>query len=290
MKKIKTVNISNVALQFVILLHFLIPFNKIYSQNKSDFGKEINSIEKYNLKEINFMDSEENVKLSGTLLFPKINYSKIVIITPGSGQNNRDSHYIIAEELLRSGIAVYRFDDRGVGKSEGKVNFSVDQIIKDLYYALKNIQKIDSLTSKQIGVLGHSLGGIATIDAYKNELNIDFLILISTPIEKFATFTKPQYSSKSNSKIKLSTQTLFQNLKIPMLFIAGSNDSFFDTKKTAQLINDINNKNIDVKILNGLNHFLRAGTDNWKKTKQYSNLYEIDHQALNEIINWIVKI
>ena len=290
MKKIKTVNVSNVAIQFVILLHFLIPFNKIYSQNKSDFGKEINSIEKYNLKEINFMDSEENVKLSGTLLFPKINYSKIVIITPGSGQNNRDSHYIIAEELLRNGIAVYRFDDRGVGKSEGKVNFSVDQIIKDLYYALKNIQKIDSLSNKQIGALGHSLGGIATIDAYQNELNIDFLILISTPIEKFATFTKPQYSSKSNRKIKLSTQTLFQNLKIPMLFIAGSNDSFFDAKKTAQLINDINNKNIDVKILNGLNHFLRAGTDDWKKTKQYSNLYEIDHQALNEIINWIVKI
>lgn len=274
----------------LILVLLFISFNKINSQNNSDFGKGIKNIERYNSQEIDFIDSEENVKLSGTLISPKTNYSKIVVITPGSGQNNRNSHYNIAEELLKNGIAVYRFDDRGVGKSGGKVNFGVDQIIKDLYYALDNIQKIDSLSNKKIGALGHSLGGIATIDAYQNRLKIDFLILMATPIEKFGKFNKPQYSSRNNPEIKVSTKTLFQNLQIPMLFIAGTNDSFFNSTETAALIHDLNNKNIEVKIINGLNHFLRAGSDDWKKTKEYHNLYEIDPQALNEIISWIVKI
>jgi alpha-beta hydrolase superfamily lysophospholipase len=274
----------------IILTLLCVSVYNVNSQNKSDFGKEIKNIEQYNSQEISFKDSKENTKLSGTLVFPKTNYSKIVVITPGSGQNNRNSHYVIAEELLKNGIAVYRFDDRGVGKSAGKVNFSVDQIMTDLYYALDHIQNIDSLSNKQIGALGHSLGGIATIDAYQNGLKIDFLILMSTPIEKFGKFNKPQYSSKNNSKVKLSTQLLFQNLQIPMLFIAGTNDSFFDSKKTATLINALNNKNIEVKILNGLNHFLRAGYDDWKKTNEYSNLYEIDHQALTEIVNWTSKI
>lgn len=274
----------------LILVLLFISFNKINSQNNSDFGKEIKNIERYNSQEIDFIDSEENVKLSGTLIFPKTNYSKIIVITPGSGQNNRNSHYNIAEELLKNGIAVYRFDDRGVGKSAGKVNFGVDQIIKDLYYALDNIQKTDSLSNKKIGTLGHSLGGIATIDAYQNALKIDFMILMATPIEKFEKFNKPQYTPRSNPEIKVSTKMLFQNLQIPMLFIAGTNDSFFNSKETAALIPDLNNKNIEVKIINGLNHFLRAGSDDWKKTKEYDNLYEIDSQARTEIINWTSKI
>lgn len=273
---------------FLFLL--FISFNKINSQNNSNSVREIKNSDQYNSEEIDFMDSEENVKLSGTLLFPKTGYSKIVIITPGSGQNDRNSHDVLAEELLKNQIAVYRFDDRGVGKSGGNVNFSVDQIIKDLYYALDNIQKIDSLSKKQIGALGHSLGGIATIDAYQQGFKLDFLILMSTPIEKFKSFDKPQYSSRSNPKIKVSTKVLFENLKIPMLFIAGTNDSFFDSKKTAELVNALNNKNIDVEILNGLNHFLKAGTDDWKKTKKYSDLYEIDRRALDEIVNWTSKL
>ncbi|MCD0469213.1 alpha/beta hydrolase [Flavobacterium sp. JAS] len=280
--------ILNFSFKKVILIFLLISFNKSISQNKSDFEKEIEHPELYNSKDIDFIDSEEDVKLGGTLIFPKTEYSKIVVITPGSGQNTRNSHYVIAEELLKKGIAVYRFDDRGVGKSGGEVNFSVDQIIRDLYYALNNIQKIDSLSKKHIGVLGHSLGGIATIDAYQEGLKMDFLILMSTPIEKFHKFNQPQYSSNANPKIKVSTKELFQNLQIPMLFIAGTNDSFFECKKTAGLLNDLNNKNIEVKTLNGLNHFLRTGTDSWKKTKEYNTLYQIDDNALDDIINWIV--
>jgi len=276
--------------KIVLVTLIFISANQLIAQKSNDFEKELQNADRYNFEEINFIDAEDNTKLSGTLIFPKTDYSKIVVIVPGSGKNTRNSHYILAEELLKKGIAVYRFDDRGVGKSGGEVNFSVDQIIKDLYYALDNIQKNDSLSKKEIGVLGHSLGGIATIDAYQEGLKIDFLILMATPIEKFRKFNQLQYSSKTNPEIKVSTKTLFQNLQIPMLFIAGTNDSFFHCEKTAALVNALNNKNIEVKALSELNHFLKADTDAWKKTKEFDTLYQIDNKAVNDIVNWITNL
>ena len=276
--------------KIVLVTLIFISANQLIAQKSNDFEKELQNADRYNFEEINFIDAEDNTKLNGTLISPKTDYSKIVVIVPGSGKNTRNSHYILAEELLKNGIAVYRFDDRGVGKSEGTINFSVDQIIKDLYYALDNIQKNDSLSKKEIGVLGHSLGGIATIDAYQEGLKIDFLILMSTPIEKFHKFNQPQYISKTNPEIKVSTKTIFQNLQIPMLFIGGTNDSFFHYEKTAALVNVLNNKNIEVKTLSGLNHFLKADTDAWKKTKEFDTLYQIDNKAVNDIVNWITNL
>lgn len=281
--------VAGIHNRIYILVCLFISLNQSFSQSKLDFSKEIQNTKDYNFTEIEFADTAENVILSSTLITPKKAYSKIVIITPGSGQDTRNSHYVLAENLLANGIAVYRFDDRGVGKSKGTVNFSVDQIITDLFYAIDNLQKINSLSRKQIGLLGHSLGGIATIYNYQKGFKLDFLVLMATPIEKFGKFTKPQYQSKPNAK-KVSTKTVFQNIQIPMLFVAGTNDSFFESNKTADLIDNLNNKNIETKILHGLNHFLRQGTDDWKKTKEYQSLYEIDPTALEIITNWIKKV
>lgn len=254
------------------------------------FWKKIENLEQYGSKDINFIDTNESITLSGTLIFPKKEYSKIVVITPGSGKDTRESHYVIAEELLKNGIAVYRYDDRGVGKSEGIADFSVDQIIKDLYYAFENIRKIDTLSQKKIGIIGHSLDGIAAIDAYQQELKIDFFILMSTPIEKYSNFKRRWFKSKNNKNIKISCENLFQQSTIPILFISGTNDSFFNSIKTSNLFLTLNKKNIQVKTMNGLNHFLRSGNDDWLKSREYSSLYEVDKNALNEIINWVKQL
>jgi alpha/beta superfamily hydrolase len=276
--------------KIAILIILLTSLNKAFAQKNDVTRKEIKNIEHYNFKEIDFIDSEDNTKLSGALIFPKTEYSKIVVIVPGSGKDTKNSHYVLAEELLKNGIGVFRFDDRGVGKSGGVVNFSVDQIVQDLYYAFTNIRQIDTLSKKSIGILGHSLGGIATIENYQKGLNPDFMILMATPIEKYGKFNTPQFPSKTNPKIKISAQTVLENLNIPLLFIAGSNDSFFNSEKTVGLINELNNKNINAEIIPGLNHFLTKGTDDWKKNKDYSMLYEINDTALHQIVNWIKNL
>lgn len=273
-----------------ILILLILLSNKSIGQDFLVFEKKINNEENYTFQDIDFFDTEENIKLSGTLISPKSDYSKIVIIAPGSGKDTRNSHYILTEEFLKNGIAVYRYDDRGFGKSEGKYNISINDNNNDLYYAFQNLRLNETLVQKKIGILGHSLGGYAALNVCANELSIDFLILMSTPVEKFGNFKKNKFEVKNQNKIKVSSEYVLNNIKVPLLFIAGSEDSLFNVKSTIKLLNNLNNKNIQTKIMDGMNHYLKIGNDDWQEKRQFNSLYEINSEALKEIINWATNI
>lgn len=273
-----------------ILILLILLSNKSIGQDFLVFEKKINNEENYTFQDIDFFDTEENIKLRGTLISPKSDYSKIVIIAPGSGKDTRNSHYILTEEFLKNGIAVYRYDDRGFGKSEGKYNISINDNNNDLYYAFQNLRLNETLVQKKIGILGHSLGGYAALNACANELSIDFLILMSTPVEKFGNFKKNKFEVKNQNKIKVSSEYVLNNIKVPLLFIAGSEDSLFNVKSTIKLLNNLNNKNIQTKIMDGMNHYLKIGNDDWQEKRQFNSLYEINSEALKEIINWATNI
>ena len=51
------------------------------------------------------------------------------------------------------------------------------------------------LSNKKIGILGHSLGGIASIGAFGKGCNFDFLIQMATPVENNGAFLKYQVST-----------------------------------------------------------------------------------------------
>ena len=81
----------------------------------------------YAQEEVTF--SHDDVTLAGTLTLPEGSgpFPAVVLIS-GSGQQNRDEEVfgfkvfgVIADYLTRKGIAVLRYDDRGVGGSTGEV-------------------------------------------------------------------------------------------------------------------------------------------------------------------------
>jgi uncharacterized protein len=81
----------------------------------------------YNSEEVTFING--NIKFAGTLTIPKTEgkHPAVVMIT-GSGPQNRDEELfgfkpfkIIADYLTRNGIAVLRYDDRGVGGSTAAI-------------------------------------------------------------------------------------------------------------------------------------------------------------------------
>lgn len=173
-----------------IFLVFLFLFSlNILSQNIFKYEKEIDSL-KYNNEEIEFLNSKDKIKLSGTLIYPKKEFEKIVIIVPGSGKDTRNSHYILAENLLENGIAVFRFDERGIGKSEGKYSELSTTLSTDLEFAFNSLKK--KYNNKKIGLLGHSMGGIAILEVIQNKGNPDFIVLIETPIVKNGDFVLNQ--------------------------------------------------------------------------------------------------
>ena len=82
----------------------------------------------YKEEEVTFRNNVENFDLAGTLTLPEGTgpFPAVVMIT-GSGQEDRNEtvfahkpFLVIADYLTRNGIAVLRYDDRGVRRIEGQ--------------------------------------------------------------------------------------------------------------------------------------------------------------------------
>ncbi len=182
---------------FITIL-FICVLNIAYAQKIFDYEQKIELTESFGKKQFNFKNPEDGVVLSGTLIYPINNFNKVVIIVPGSGKDTRHSHFDIASAFLFNGIAIYRFDDRGVGQSGGKYNRQKEtatSLRKDVVAAFEELRKLDVLSGKKIGILGHSLGGIASIGALGEGCNFDFLIQVATPVEDNGAFLKYQVST-----------------------------------------------------------------------------------------------
>jgi pimeloyl-ACP methyl ester carboxylesterase len=142
----------------------------------------------YNTTDVSFKNENKGNLLAGTIAEPK-NFDKtkpILVMITGSGTQNRDEELfghtpflVIADDLAKKGIATLRLDDRGIGGSEkGKegatsADFAID-INSAVNYLIKN-------GYKNIGLIGHSEGGmIAPMVANMNK-NVKFLVLLAAP-------------------------------------------------------------------------------------------------------------
>lgn len=134
--------------------------------------------------------TEDNLNIAGTLSLPNKNGNcPVVIIISGSGPQNRDGemfghkpYLVLADHLVKNGIGVLRFDERGVGQSEGVfADVTVDMLASDVESALKYLSQRKDINISQLGLIGHSIGGlIAPMIASHND-NIDFIVLMAAP-------------------------------------------------------------------------------------------------------------
>ncbi len=141
-------------------------------------------------EDVVFQNGEADVTLSGTLTYPeKGNSFPAVILVSGSGAQNRDEEIfkhkpfkVIADYLTRNGIAVLRYDDRGVGKSTGNFLSSTTlDFAGDANAAIQYLRSHPRINKKKIGIMGHSEGGaIAPIVASQNK-HTAFIVLLAGP-------------------------------------------------------------------------------------------------------------
>lgn len=138
-------------------------------------------------EEVTFKNGD--ITFAGTLSIPpkKGRHPAVVMIT-GSGPQNRDESVagfkifkVMADYLTANGIAVLRYDDRGVGKSTGKsVNESTsDDFSTDVMAAMDFLKKRDDINASQIGLVGHSEGGlVAPMVAAKRD-DVAFIVCVA---------------------------------------------------------------------------------------------------------------
>ncbi|MCS3669199.1 pimeloyl-ACP methyl ester carboxylesterase [Salinibacter ruber] len=123
----------------------------------------------YRTEEVTFKSDAGGVTLAGTLSMPdEEGPHPAVVLLQGSGENGRDYAYrghkfflVLADHLTRHGIAVLRYDLRGVDESEGRLSgASLEDLARDAASALRFLKERPSTEAGSVGLIGHSMGGM----------------------------------------------------------------------------------------------------------------------------------
>ncbi len=142
----------------------------------------------YYSEDITFRNERANIKLSGTLTLPVKggNFPVVVLIT-GSGPQNRDEELmghkpflVVSDYLTRNGIAVLRYDDRGVAHSEGDFKAATSEdFASDVEAAIAYLKTRKEINKKKIGLIGHSEGGIIAPMVAAKSKDVKFIVLLA---------------------------------------------------------------------------------------------------------------
>ena len=140
----------------------------------------------YRQEELTFENGD--VHLEGTLTLPDMEgpFPAVVMVT-GSGAQNRDEELfgfqpfrVIADHLTRDGIAVFRYDDRGVGGSTGNTALSTtSDVADDALLAIARLATHDEIDGERIGIIGHSEGGVVAPLAATRSASVAFVVLLA---------------------------------------------------------------------------------------------------------------
>jgi pimeloyl-ACP methyl ester carboxylesterase len=144
----------------------------------------------YRSEEITFASKASDVSLAGTLTLPKgAGPWPAVILVSGSGPQDRDEtllghkpFLVLADHLSRNGVAVLRYDDRGVNKSGGHFSTATSRdFADDAEGALLFLAQRKDVRKNGIGLLGHSEGGLIAPLVASRRKDVAFLVLLAAP-------------------------------------------------------------------------------------------------------------
>ncbi|TJY35957.1 alpha/beta hydrolase family protein [Pontimicrobium aquaticum] len=143
----------------------------------------------YYEEEVVFPNKEANITLAGTLTLPNKNGTfPVVILISGSGPQDRDETFmghkpflVLADHLTKQGIGVLRFDDRGQGASTGDFgSATTEDFSKDVMSAIAYLKTRKDIDKKNIGLIGHSEGGIIAPLAANNSNDVAYMVLLAS--------------------------------------------------------------------------------------------------------------
>ncbi len=142
----------------------------------------------YVTEDVVFQNPQASISLAGTLSLPeKGSNFPVAVLISGSGPQNRDEELlghkpflIIADYLTRHGIAVLRFDDRGVGQSKGEFKTATSaDFATDVESAVAYLKTRKEIDPKKIGLIGHSEGGIIAPMVASRSKDVNFIVLLA---------------------------------------------------------------------------------------------------------------
>ncbi len=145
----------------------------------------------YQSEDIHFENqSAEGVTLAGTLTIPQGEGPfPAAILISGSGPQDRNEtvfghqpFLVLADYLTNHGIAVLRYDDRGINESTGDFSQATSaDFATDANAAFAYLASRPEINHNAIGFVGHSEGGMVGPIAIRDNQKVGFLVMLAGP-------------------------------------------------------------------------------------------------------------
>ena len=139
-------------------------------------------------EEVTYKNDAGGITIAGTLTYLASDKpAPAVLLISGSGPQDRNESLmghkpflVLADYLTRRGIVVLRVDDRGVGGSTGNTLASTTKdLTGDALAGVAFLKSRKDVNAKQIGLLGHSEGGLVAPLAASTSDDVAFIVMLA---------------------------------------------------------------------------------------------------------------
>jgi alpha-beta hydrolase superfamily lysophospholipase len=149
----------------------------------------------------------EGHRIAGILHLPDKKNPSCVIASHGLLSSKNSEKYIaLGERLSKEGMAMLRFDFRGIGESEGRIeDDTVSRRVADLDSAITFVKSYPGMGNR-IALLGSSLGGYISLIGASRRMAIRAVVIWATP------FHLDDLGSKGTEQNPLPGEAFFRDL------------------------------------------------------------------------------
>jgi dipeptidyl aminopeptidase/acylaminoacyl peptidase len=220
--------------------------------DEGEFGMRIERV---------FFESEGH-KISGILHLPGTKNPSCVIASHGLLSSKNSEKYIaLGERISKEGMAMLRFDFRGIAESEGgEEDNTISKKIDDLSSAIDFARSYPGLGDR-IGLVGSSLGGFLSLAKASTDKEIKAVVIWATPLHM-----DDLKSKERNEDTPLPPEAFFKDLPkhrlLPLLpkvsnclVIHGEKDELVSVNQALEIFLNLNVPK-ELHIIGGADHRL----------------------------------
>lgn len=132
--------------------------------------------------------SVAGVVLAGTIRTPAgRGPHPVLIIQSGSGPSKRGGYLPLEHRLNQVGIATIEFDKRGVGRSTGAFEDTMQNMEIDIEATIAWLRKRPDVDGARIALLGHSQGAAAVPEVAARDAHLAAVVFLAGPVGQRGT-------------------------------------------------------------------------------------------------------
>jgi dienelactone hydrolase len=260
----------------------------------------------------------------------------VVITISGSGPQDRDETLPvvsgfrpfrqIADSLGRRGVAVLRYDDRGVGQSTGSFDRATSaDFATDVRTVIAWLRGRSDVDPDRIFLLGHSEGGMIAPMVAATDATIAGIVLLAGPahtgreiiysqqrfaIDRDTSLKSPAARNAAAARARRQLNaTSYENnpwlgflvshdplatarkVRAPSLVLQGETDRQITSDQAALLgdaLRAAGNTDVTLRVFPGLNHLFIADPDGDPSNYPRLSTGRVSNEVIGAIVDWVV--